>query len=1048
MTQLEIVADVYCDGQTLSGSDAGGMSGMGWQSGGGPVSQQQQLSVVTTVWGVTSTTQSAAPYTPGPPQAKGGPYAPSGYPSGSPLGPNKGYSPVPPSRQPPNAYAGYGQNPAGMAGGMPGAMGAAGHGTASEFQTGPSALSTAALVAAATATATATASVVALQEQRQQEVMGGQYGQMGGHQQFSGGGYGVPPQRGPPHGAAAAGQMGGLMGPTMGPLGAPSKLGGAGGPLYNQQQPPPRGRPYPSPQQYLAHKRQQQQQQQQYPAGPMQGGYMGTPQQQYGPQYPGATGGPFAKQQGAGYGAPASQGALAAYHQSSPLRGRLPGQGMPTPAAYPGSAQGAQYYQQPMGGPQTQYEQQFMQGGQYAPHGFQQRSMNYQHSPIPGNPTPPLTPASGMPPYLSPSQDTKPVFPDIKPPLPIQKDDELRLTFPVKDGIILAPFRLEHNLAVSNHVFHLKPSVHETLVWRSDLELQLKCFHHEDRQMHTNWPASVQVSVNATPLSIDRGESKTSHRPLYLKEVCQAGRNTVQITVTACCCSHLFLLQLVHRPTVRSVLQGLLRKRLLPAEHSIGKIKRNFSVGPSPQGPNTGPGQNPVGGTGPAEDGVEQTAIKVQLKCPITFKRITLPARGQECKHIQCFDLESYLQLNCERGSWRCPVCSKTAILEGLEVDQYMWGILTNLSNSDVEEVTIDATASWKPVTLKSIKDEHDGTESCSGGKRLKAMSPGSMTMPTTSSWEMGQGLAPYPALPPPDMQSIVNGPSMANGPVMAGGPVMTSGAGMPNGPVMPSGPSMSNGPVMGNGSGIPNGMGYGNRNGGFDFHSQASDFGSPLSHLSDSVASLDHLAAMEKSLNHHEQQMMPMANHHQDASAPQGTASSRHPVGGGPGSQNSGNNAPGTSGTSGATNAVASSQSQAPPQQQQQPQQQPPLSVGSNGPQTPHTPHTPHTPGGPPSVPPQGLEGSGGPDSLAPDLSELSFDPAAVIDGEGQGQEGLNLLPESCVDAMELLSYLDPPDLGGGAGSTGSSHTGPTSSSTASGSTPANDDLLALFEP
>lgn len=43
--------------------------------------------------------------------------------------------------------------------------------------------------------------------------------------------------------------------------------------------------------------------------------------------------------------------------------------------------------------------------------------------------------------------------------------------------------------------------------------------------------------------------------------------------------------------------------------------------------------------------------------CPITFKRITLPARGHDCKHIQCFDLESYLQMNCERGSWRCPVC-------------------------------------------------------------------------------------------------------------------------------------------------------------------------------------------------------------------------------------------------------------------------------------------------------------------------------------------------------------------------------------------------------
>lgn len=112
--------------------------------------------------------------------------------------------------------------------------------------------------------------------------------------------------------------------------------------------------------------------------------------------------------------------------------------------------------------------------------------------------------------------------------------------------------------------------------------------------------------------------------------------------------SHLFVLQLVHRPSVRSVLQGLLRKRLLNAELCISKIKRNFS--------NTA--QNTNGGLSNDRDrDIETTALKVSLKCPINFKRITLPARGHDCKHIQCFDLESYLQLNCERGSWRCPVC-------------------------------------------------------------------------------------------------------------------------------------------------------------------------------------------------------------------------------------------------------------------------------------------------------------------------------------------------------------------------------------------------------
>jgi len=43
---------------------------------------------------------------------------------------------------------------------------------------------------------------------------------------------------------------------------------------------------------------------------------------------------------------------------------------------------------------------------------------------------------------------------------------EARLTFPVRDGVVLPPFRLEHNLAVSNHVFHLRESVYQALITR------------------------------------------------------------------------------------------------------------------------------------------------------------------------------------------------------------------------------------------------------------------------------------------------------------------------------------------------------------------------------------------------------------------------------------------------------------------------------------------------------------------------------------------------------------------------------------------------------
>ncbi|XP_051529548.1 zinc finger MIZ domain-containing protein 1-like [Myxocyprinus asiaticus] len=567
----------------------------------------------------------------------------------------------------------------------------------------------AAAVAAATATATATATVAALQETQHKDM--NQYGpmcssfQMGPSQTYSTQFMNQPGPRGPLASPKAMNADGMSMGQLRVQM---AQMGLYGG--HPQRMPLQGYGPGPRPMQGVKRP---------YPG---EGNYG---EQHFGPN------GQFSLQQGQ-------------YPNSTPTRAlsspHYPAQRMPgqpgTPGQYPSNSAGP-FYKEPnnnCNAVNLQFNQPNMSGPP--------RSMGgYPLSPLPSNPTPPVTPGSNMPPYMSPNQDVKPQFPpDIKPninalpPPPGNSNDELRLTFPVRDGVVLEPFRLEHNLAVSNHVFQLRPTVHQTLMWRSDLELQFKCYHHEDRQMYTNWPASVQVSVNATPLTIKRGD-KTSHKPLHLKHVCQPGRNTIQITVTACCCSHLFVLQLVHRPSVRSVLQGLLKKRLLTAEHCVTKVKRNFSsVAAS------------VGGAGlSGEDGVEQTAIKVSLKCPITFRRIHLPARGHDCGHVQCFDLESYLELNCERGTWRCPVCNKTALLEGLEVDQYMWGVLNALQNSEFEEVTIDPSCSWRPMPIKTelhIKEDPDGPMS----KRFRTMSPSQMILPNVMDMiaQLDPGASPY----------------------------------------------------------------------------------------------------------------------------------------------------------------------------------------------------------------------------------------------------------------------------------------------------------------
>uniref|UniRef100_A0A8C3TAX5 Zinc finger MIZ-type containing 1 n=1 Tax=Chelydra serpentina TaxID=8475 RepID=A0A8C3TAX5_CHESE len=693
------------------------------------------LSVVTTVWGVTNTSQSQVlgnpmanannPMNPaGNPMASGMTTSNPGINSPQFAGQQQQFSAKAGSAQPYMQQGMYGRpnypGSGGFGGSYPGGpntpagMGIPPHTRPPADFTQPAAAAAAAAVAAAaaTATATATATVAALQETQNKDM--NQYGPMGPTQAYNSQFMNQPGPRGPA-------SMPGSMNPaSMGAGMTPSSMSGP--PMGMSQPRPPGISPFSSHGQRMPQQAYPGPRPQSLPIQGMKRPYPGEPSygnQQYGPnsQFP------------------TQPGQYPTPNPPRPLTSpNYPGQRMPT--------------QQNTG----QYPPPTVNMGQYYKvRPWPSRPVpvaNYPHSPVPGNPTPPMTPGSSIPPYLSPNQDVKPPFPpDIKPninalpPPPTNHNDELRLTFPVRDGVVLEPFRLEHNLAVSNHVFHLRPTVHQTLMWRSDLELQFKCYHHEDRQMNTNWPASVQVSVNATPLTIERGDNKTSHKPLHLKHVCQPGRNTIQITVTACCCSHLFVLQLVHRPSVRSVLQGLLKKRLLPAEHCITKIKRNFSSVAASSGNATLNG----------EDGVEQTAIKVSLKCPITFRRIQLPARGHDCKHVQCFDLESYLQLNCERGTWRCPVCNKTALLEGLEVDQYMWGILNAIQNSEFEEVTIDPTCSWRPVPIKSdihIKDDPDGIPS----KRFKTMSPSQMIMPNVMEMiaALGPGPSPYPSLPPP----------------------------------------------------------------------------------------------------------------------------------------------------------------------------------------------------------------------------------------------------------------------------------------------------------
>jgi hypothetical protein len=99
-----------------------------------------------------------------------------------------------------------------------------------------------------------------------------------------------------------------------------------------------------------------------------------------------------------------------------------------------------------------------------------------------------------------------------------------------------------------------------------------------------------------------------------------------------------------------------------------------------------------LGGGG--SDDLQVGTTEISLMDPITRMKLSVPARASSCKHIQCFDLKSYLQINQRVATWNCPICNHPALYNDLMVDSYFKTILASV-NIQVSEVEFHPTGLW-----------------------------------------------------------------------------------------------------------------------------------------------------------------------------------------------------------------------------------------------------------------------------------------------------------------------------------------------------------------
>lgn len=92
-------------------------------------------------------------------------------------------------------------------------------------------------------------------------------------------------------------------------------------------------------------------------------------------------------------------------------------------------------------------------------------------------------------------------------------------------------------------------------------------------------------------------------------------------------------------------------------------------------------------------DDIEIESAKVSLRCPLSTGRLTVPVKGIDCKHLQCFDLAMFLAYARRSRQFACPVCNRqTASLERLWISPLLTEALRLCPSEDDVEVLSDGS--------------------------------------------------------------------------------------------------------------------------------------------------------------------------------------------------------------------------------------------------------------------------------------------------------------------------------------------------------------------
>ncbi|KAK6349719.1 SUMO ligase siz1 [Orbilia brochopaga] len=211
---------------------------------------------------------------------------------------------------------------------------------------------------------------------------------------------------------------------------------------------------------------------------------------------------------------------------------------------------------------------------------------------------------------------------------------------------------------------------------------------------HVAFPQQIEIRVNSKTVTANLRGLKNkpgTTRPLDVTDYFEklvGFKNTLTITYALSTRKYLAVVKLVKKSSPEDLVGQIKQRPHISKKSVLDRLQKESE-----------------------DDDIVATSSIMSLKCPASTLRIDTPIRSINCKHHQCYDAVSFLQLQEQAPTWTCPVCSRKIEFEHLAVDKYVEEILNSVPKS-VESVMIDPMGKWTVPERKSssprVKRDYD----------------------------------------------------------------------------------------------------------------------------------------------------------------------------------------------------------------------------------------------------------------------------------------------------------------------------------------------------